>query len=166
MTSFKASIVIDRPVDVVVQALMNPDNFPYWQTDLERFEVVKLRPGMVGSVGRLHYSQKGRSYVLEDRMISCEPGRRYVSQVTGEAITARVETTLTPLGNKTEMTLMWSGKGKMLLLKLLLPLLRGKMMRQSRAELATFKELVETRGSDFGGPGGAVSNDTRFIKRE
>ena len=148
MPSFEVSITIDRPVDVIVEALMNPDNFPFWQTDLERFEVVKLKPGMVGSVGRLHYSQKGRSYVMEDEMIHCEPGRRYVSQVSGDVLTARVETILATSGDRTEMTLKWSGKGKGLL-RILLPLLRGKMIRQSRAELATFKELVETKGCNF-----------------
>ena len=148
---FKASVLIDRPVDVVVEALMNPDNFPYWQTDLERFEVVERKPGEVGSIGRLHYSQKGRPYIMEDKMIFCEPGKKYVSQVTGEAITAVVEIALHSSGDQTEMSITWSGRGKSFALKVLLPFLRGKMVRQSQAELAKFKELVEIRGARFGG---------------
>ncbi|MDH4272610.1 MAG: SRPBCC family protein [Candidatus Aminicenantes bacterium] len=128
---------------------MDPDNHPYWTTDLKKFEVVERRPGEVGSIGRLHYSQKGRSYVLEDKLIYCEPGEKYISQVTGDAILAEVETTLRSSGDKTEMGITWSGKGKSLILKLLLPLLRGKMIRQSNAELRTFKELVESKGSHF-----------------
>ena len=149
--NFSVGVWIDRPVEVVVAALMDPDNHPYWTTDLRKFEVIEGRPGEIGSIGRLHYSQKGRSYVLEDRLISSEPGKKYVSQVTGDAIAAIVETLLDPSGSGTRMSVTWSGRGKSFALKVLLPFLRGKMVRQSQAELAKFKELVEIRGARFGG---------------
>ena len=149
MTTFEVSIVINKPIDIIVKALMNPNNFPYCQKDLKKFEVIKRAPGEVGSIGHLHYSQKGRSYVLVDKLIYVEPGRKYVSQVSGDAIEAQVETTLNSVDNGTEMHLKWSGKGKVFLLKILLPLFRGKMIKQSKAELVTFKKLVETKGSNF-----------------
>ncbi len=149
MTKFKISTIINQPIDIVIKALMNPDNFPYWTTDLEKFEVIKGKAGEVGSIAHLHYSQKGRSYVMEDKLIYCEPGKKYVSQVSGDALAAHVETTLHSSGNETEMNLIWSGKGKIFLLKLLLPLLRGKLIKQAKAELETFKKLVETKGINF-----------------
>jgi uncharacterized membrane protein len=150
MTRFEISVTINKPIDIVTQALNNADNFPYWQTDLERFEVVNGGPDQEGSIGRLHYSQKGRSYIMEDRLIHCEPGRKYVSEVEGDAIFARVETTLQPLDNKTRMNLRWSGRGKIFFLKLFLPFFRGKMVMQAKKELETFKQLVEERGANFG----------------
>jgi len=147
--SFKISTTINRPVDVVADALMNPDNSPYWQKYLERFEVIESKPGGTGSIARLHYMEHGRTYILDDRMIYCEPGKKYISQVSGDAITARVETTLNASGNTTGITIEWSGQGKILLLKLLLPFLRRRFIRQSEEELETFKNLVETRGSNF-----------------
>ncbi|KPK82906.1 MAG: hypothetical protein AMS27_13660 [Bacteroides sp. SM23_62_1] len=149
MTTFKVSITINQPVDIVTDALMNPDNFPYWQTDLVKFEVIERKPGEVGSIGLLHYSQKGKSYVMEDKLIYCEPGKKYVSQVTSDVLTARVETILQSSDNKTEMTLIWEGQGRNIILKLLLPLLRNKMIKQSRTELGIFKNLIETKGSNF-----------------
>lgn len=151
MTTYEVSTVINRPVGIVVKALMNPDNYPYWHTGLEKFEVVEGKPGEVDSVGRLHYSERGNSYVMEEKLIYRDPTRKYVSQVTGDALTARVETILISSGGRTKVTIEWSRKAKALPLKLLLPLMRGKMMRQSKAELETFKALVETKGSDFGG---------------
>lgn len=47
------------------------------------------------------------------------------------------------------MTIKWSGKGNIFILKILLPLLRGKMIKQSQKELELFKKLVETKGADF-----------------
>jgi hypothetical protein len=149
MTSFEISTEINKPVDIVTAALNNADNFPYWQNDLERFEVVKGGPDQVGSIGRLHYSQKGRSYIMEDRLIYCEPGKKYVSEVEGDALFARVETTLQSLNDNTKMTLRWSGKGKILFLRLFLPFLRGKIAKQAKKELEMFKQLVEERGANF-----------------
>ena len=107
--NFSVSIVVNTTHDAVAEALMNPKNIPCWQTDLESFEVIGRKPGELGSRGRLHYSQKGKKYVLEDRMVSCEPGRSCVSQVTGDALEARVETILASYGDKTEMTINRSG---------------------------------------------------------
>lgn len=149
MASFEVSATINQPVDIVVKALMNPDNFTYWTTDLEKFEVIKGKPGEVGSIGHLHYLQKGRSYVMEDKLIYSVPGKKYVSQVTGDAITATVETILQSMGNKTKMSIKWSGKGNIFILKLLLPFLKYNMIKQSRKELKIFKKLVETKGVVF-----------------
>jgi hypothetical protein len=149
MATFKISTTINKPVDIVVGALMNPDNAPYWTTWLEKFEVIEGKPGLVGSVGRLHYRQKGRAYVMEDKLIYCEPGKKYISEVTGDVITARVETNLISYGNKTEMNIEWKGEGKIFFLRLLLPFIRRKMINQSKSELEKFKNLVESRGSKF-----------------
>jgi hypothetical protein len=152
MTKFKISTTINKPADIVAKALDAPENFPYWQTNLERFEIIEGGPNEVGSLARLHYSQKGRSYIMEDTLIYCEPGKKYVSRVTGDALTAEVVTTLRPIGNETQMSLEWSGRGKMFLLRLLLPFLRGRMAKQGKQELETFRQLVETRGFDFSKP--------------
>ncbi|MDG6224076.1 MAG: SRPBCC family protein [Candidatus Thermoplasmatota archaeon] len=150
MLKFTVNTTINKPAGIVVEALMDPTNFPYWQRDLERFEVINGKPGEVGSVGLLHYTQKGRPYVMEDRLIECEPGKRYLSRVKGDVIIAQVETILKPLGKKTSMTLTWSGKGTRFPLNLLLPLMKRKMIKQSRSELETFKNLIETKGRSFG----------------
>lgn len=149
MTTFKVSTIVNQPINIVIKTLMNPDNFPYWTTDLEKFEAIKGKPGKVGSIGQLHYSQKGRSYIMEDKLIYCEPGKKYVSQVSGNVLTAHVETMLHSSENKTEMNVKWSGKGKIFFLILLLPLFCGKMVKQSKVELETFKKLVETKGINF-----------------
>jgi len=149
MTKFTISITINQPIEIVVNAFLNPDNITFWTTDLEKFEVVKREPGEVGSIARLHYTQKGRKYVMEDKMIYCEPGKKYVSEVTGDALTANVETTFHSSGNQTEVKMTWAGRGKIFLLKLILPLLRGKIKKHAMIDLEKFKNLVETRGIDF-----------------
>ncbi len=124
----------------------------HYTKHLVRFETVSRTPDLVGSVGRLHYNQDGQQYVMEDRMLESEPGKRYLSRVSGDALEATVETTFAPASGGTDMTMRWSGKGRVLLLKLLMPIMRGRMVREATEELETFKRLVETRGADFSKP--------------
>lgn len=149
MTSFEVSTHIRRPVEVIVAAILNADNAPYWTTHLERLETVSGTPGTPGCVGHLHYLENGRRYVLEDRLVEAEPGRRYLSEVSGPPIAARVETLLAPSGDGTDMILRWSGHGRIFPLNLLLPLMRRRMVRSAKTELETFRDLVEKRGIDF-----------------
>ena len=154
MPTFEISTTIHKPVDVIVAALMKADNHPFWTKNLERFEVVSGEPGKAGALGRLHYFENGRRYVLEDRMIEAEPGRRYLSRITGDVLEATVETRLRPVDKGTEMTLRWSGRGTKFPVNLMLPLMRRRMIKQSREELDTFRQLVENRGDNFSEAGG------------
>ena len=149
MTSFVVSTTVRRPIEVGVAALLDPENFVFWTTHLERFEVVSGVPGEVGAVGRLHYVENGRRYVMEDQLVVAEPGRRYVSRVSGDVIEAMVETRLSAVEGGTRVTIRWSGRGKVFPLRLILPFLRGKMTRQAQGELETLRKLIEARGARF-----------------
>ena len=150
MVEFEIYILIHKPVEMVLQAFLNLENMPYYTTDLERIEVIKDEPELVGSVLHLHYRKKGRSYVMEDKLEYCEPGKIYISRVTGDVLSAIVEISFDASDpGKTKMNLSWSGQGKVLFLRLFLPLIRGRIKRQARIELEKFKELVETFGVDF-----------------
>lgn len=83
-------------------------------------------------------------------VIEAEPARRYVSMVSGDPVEARVETRLREVRGGTEIAVLWAGRGKVLPLMLIMPLLRGRMRRQAQEELQTFKTLVETKGVVFG----------------
>jgi hypothetical protein len=149
MVRFEVDVDIGRPPDIVDQALMRPENFPYWNEGLVRFEVVRGEPGKAGAVGRLHYVQKGQEHVMEDVLEHAEPGRSYVSRVSGPAITARIETRMEPIHGGTRLTILWTGRGRTTLTRVLLPLMKRRLVVQSRRELALFKDLVESRGPDF-----------------
>lgn len=156
---FKISINIDQPAEIVNQALIEPENALQWTSDLEKFEVVKGEPGLTGSIAHLHYRQGGRSYIMEDVLEYAEPGRRYVSRVSGGGMVARVETTIEPSASRTELTILWSGTSKSILAKLLFPFLRGTMIRRARSDLETFKNLVEAHGAHF--PEKSSATETR-----
>lgn len=146
MSKFKTGIIINKPIDIVVKAYLNPDNIIHWTKDLERFEIIKGTPGEVGSVARLHYIQKGRKYIMEDKLLECDPGEKYISQVSSDFLVARVETIFNSIDDKTGMSIKWEGTPKIFFLKIIFPFMKGKMTRQAQSELEIFKKLVESMG--------------------
>jgi hypothetical protein len=149
MPTVEATVEIAQPPEVVAAAFLDPANAVYWNKDLEQFEVISQEPGLVGSTAHLHYVQDGRPYVLEDVLEEVVPNQYFRSRVTGGGLQAQVETWLREAEGHTVVTVRWSGSGTTLLMRLLLPFLRGAIARQTRGELETFKTLVETHGAHF-----------------
>ena len=146
---FVIRVHIDKPSGIVDQAYAEPGNMPYWTRHLEKFEVVKGNSMEAGSLARLHFKKKGRSYIMEDELLETEPGKRYRSRVSGQGIIAEVETLFEPTDQGTLTTLAWKGHSKTVPFNLLLYLLRGRIKREARSELIEFKNLVETYGVKF-----------------
>ena len=146
---FVIQVHISGPPDLINRAYTNPANMPYWTKHLERFEVLRGSVTEAGALGRLHFRKKGRSYTMEDELLETEPGKRYKSRVSGQGITAEVETLLEPMDGGTLVTLRWDGKAKPVLFNIMLYLLRGKIKREAASELLEFKRLVETHGINF-----------------
>lgn len=101
-------------------------------------------PGEVGAVGLLHYLGSGRRYVMEDTPLIGDPGKRYVSRVRGNGLSATVDTSFTALdGTATLLTMRWFGRATRPLMWVLLPFMRKAIARGIHRDLKRLKELVE-----------------------
>jgi hypothetical protein len=121
----------------------------HWMRYLEKMEVVKGEFGEVGAIAHLHYLEKGRSYILEDKMLSYEEGKKIVSQVSGQGMNIEVETIFDSLPAGTKISMSWNGTSKSFITRFFLRLMQGKIAKQAKAELDTFKNLVENYGERF-----------------
>jgi len=156
MARFRVNVKIKQPIDMVVQAYIKPENIPFWMNNIEKFEVIKGEAGEADSVAHVHYNEHGKKYIMEDKLEYCEQGKKYVSTISSEALFVRTETTFFSLKASTKMNLVWSGKGKYFILKILLPFIRKRISKLAKNELVKFKYLVEHYGADF----------TKMLKKE
>ena len=149
MPKFTISVLIDESPEIVWNAFIDSDNMRHYTKYLEKIEVVKGKFGEVGATAHLHYLEKGRSYILEDKLLEYEEEKRILSQVTGQGMKVIVESSFEKLPNGTKMTMVWDGTGKYIIMKVILWLLKGRIKKHAEAELNTFKNLVETYGVSF-----------------
>jgi hypothetical protein len=77
---------------------------------------------------------------MEDVLLSVEPNRRYVSRVSGDALTAEVTTSLDPSGEGTQVSVRWTGSGQHPIVRLMLPFMRKSIRRQG-ADLCKLRGL-------------------------
>ena len=149
MPTVEMEVEIAQPPVIVAEAFLDPANAVFWTTDLERFEVVSGKPGEVGSVAHLHYIQGGREYVMKDVLEEMIPDQYFRSSVSGNGLDAQVETWLQEVDSGTTVRIRWAGSGSSIPMRILLPLMRGRLLRQTRNELEVFKTLVEAHGAHF-----------------
>ncbi|MCA9656794.1 MAG: SRPBCC family protein [Myxococcales bacterium] len=146
----EATVLIPAPREVVVDVLNAAEDAPRWQRGLERMEVVEGEAGVPGARARLHYRERGRAYVMEDELLECEPGRRWLSRVSGNGMTIRVETQLRDVDGGTELALVWDGAPDARVARALFWLLRPSVRRGMRADLERLAALAASRASDAG----------------
>ncbi|MFX1574500.1 MAG: SRPBCC family protein [Promethearchaeota archaeon] len=149
MVKFNISTIINQNPEIVWKAFIDPQNMIHWTRFLEKVEIIKGKLGEIGAISHLHYLEKGRSYILEDKLLSYEEGKRIESQVSGQGLNIIVETILEshPKGTKISMT--WNGTSKSFFTRIILKLMQGKISKNAKSELDTFKSLVEKYGVSF-----------------
>jgi hypothetical protein len=138
-----ASIHISALPDAVASVLVDPERAPEWQRHLVRMEVVHGGANQVGSVATLHYEERGRAYVMRDELIECEPNRMWRSRITGNGMTATVQTRLVGDGQGTKVQLCWEGRPDRLWARVFFPLSTRLVRRGVAADLQALKTCIE-----------------------
>lgn len=149
MAKFKISKDINKSTEVVWNAFIDSDNMIQWERYLEKVEVIKGKFGEVGAIAHMHYRKKGSSYILEDKLVGYESGKRILSQISGQGMNIEIETIIDPLPKGTRISMIWNGTSKSLIVRIILRLLQKKITKQAEDELNTFKSLVEAHGVKF-----------------
>ncbi len=149
MVKFKINSDINEPPDIVWNAFKDPDNMLHYTKYLEKVEVIQGTFGEVGAIAHLYYLEKGRSYILEDKLLEYESRKRILSQVTGQGMNIEVETIFEEIPKGTKISMVWNGTAKSILVRIILNLMRRRIKKHAQAELDTFKSLVETYGISF-----------------
>jgi hypothetical protein len=134
----------------VADILGSEEDASEWQDGLVKMETVRGAHNEVGALARLHYVENGRSYMMQDELLECEPDRRWRSRVSGNGMTIVVDTMLEDADGGTLLSMSWDGRPDAVWARVLFPLARPTIRRHLEADLESLRELVASRSRDGG----------------
>jgi hypothetical protein len=144
---YKQKIMIDRPVDQVVQLFDSPANMMKWFPGLVSFEPLSGEPGQPGARSRMLFKMnRGEFELIETITVNNLPNELSASYKTvGKGISNTISTHFLPVSKsstryESEIDYKFNG----FKWKLLSPLVRFLFKRQSANTMWLFKEFVES----------------------
>lgn len=138
-----ASIIVQRPIDVVFHAFLNPDTFTEWFAMAEEIRDFSGHPIGVGTtykgVGRV----MGQEIINAAEVIEYDPPRHVVVMTVSPVISGRNTMDFAAADDATQITIRLDGEAAGFLARMALPVLKGQIQRQMNGDLQRFKRLVE-----------------------
>lgn len=141
-----ASIVVQRPIEVVFEAFLNPDTFTEWFGMAEEIRDFSGHPIGVGTtytgIGRV----MGQEIINAVEIIEYDPPHHVVVQSDSPVIRGRNHMDFTPIADDaTQIDIALTGETAGVLSRLALPVLRGQIQKQMHGDLQRFKRMIEAR---------------------
>ena len=137
-----SSVVIDRPPEEVFAYATDPAHTPEWQSSA--LETTVDGPVQAGAAGKELRKFLGRRMESTMRIEAFEPPRRFALQVTSGPVPFHVEQTVEPEGTGSLVSVTIEGEPGGFF-KLADPLVERAVRRELEGNLATLKDILETR---------------------
>ncbi len=144
---YSNEVVIDLPVNRVVELFDNPDNLKHWQPGLQSFEHLSGVPGQPGSRSRLRYKMGNREIDMIETIIRRNLPHEFEGIYEAKGVHSIISNRFTPIGeNKTKLVSYseFTFLGFMKVIGFLMP---GSFKKQSQKFLDDFKTFAENRGA-------------------
>jgi uncharacterized protein YndB with AHSA1/START domain len=137
-----SSVVIDRPPEEVFAYATDPTHTHEWQSSA--LETTVEGPVQAGASGKEVRKFLGRRMESTMRVEAFEPPRKFALQVTSGPVPFHVEQTVEPegAGSRVSVTIEGEPGG---FFKLADPLVERAVKRELEGNLATLKDILETR---------------------
>lgn len=140
---YTTSIVIDLPLEQVIQKFDDPANMKHWQPGLLSFEYISGEPGQPGAVSRLKYRMGKREVEMTETITLRELPHRFDGTYEASGVLNIISNRFESVeGNKTR----WISENEfrfMGIMKLMGMLMPGAFKKQSMRYMKYFKEFAE-----------------------
>ncbi len=142
MAKVEIGIVINRPVEEVFAFLSNPENNPKWNSVSSEVKITSAGPIGVGTTYRAVIKALGRRIEGENEFTEYEPNRKFTFKSKSGPVPLESRWTFERVEGGTRVT--ETGVAELGgFFKLAEPLLVRMIKRQSEADLANLKDLME-----------------------
>ena len=143
MMRITESVLVEASPRAVWAVLTDLGSHPRWRPALREFRQVSDGPLRVGARIREVIEWRGREVELDDEVTALEPERRLGIRGGWKAATFELDMLVEPRGTATSVTFDWTMEPSTLLMRVVTPLLRETMRRETRKELDGLRAFVD-----------------------
>ncbi len=118
------------------------DNHPRWDPDIVELTKTSEGPVSVGTTGREVRSVSGRRFVTNFRVTVFRPDQAFSHRSVGGAMGEDVDYVIEPRGRGTHLSLTVSIYPRVLMMRILAPLIRRQVERNFAANGARFEQML------------------------
>ena len=142
MAKMEASVLINRPVEEVFEFLSDVGNWPQWNSTMSEAEQTSEDPVAVGATARGVSEFLGQRIEWTSEVTEYEPNRKVKLRIISGPMLMEQSLTFEPVEGATRLTM--AGEGEFGgLFKLAQPVVNRSMKKQSEANLANLKDILE-----------------------
>ncbi len=141
---FKLEIPIQKPRAEVWKAFDNPENMKIWQQSLIDFETIEGAQGQPGAVSRLTFRENEREFSLIEKVTARDEPNRLDGIYENEFADNTISNRFVEQGSDQTLWIVETEfKFKTLLMKIMGPLMKKKLVARTESDMQRFKEMVE-----------------------
>lgn len=141
---FKLEIPINKPRAEVWKAFDNPENMKVWQPSLIDFETMEGTQGQPGAVSKLTFRENEREFSLIEKVTGREEPNRLDGIYENEFADNTISNRFIEQGSDQTLWIVETEfKFKTLIMKIMGPLMKKKLVARTENDMQRFKEMVE-----------------------
>lgn len=147
--SIKITTSVNAPVNRTWEILSNPVYLEQWVSGFIAIEHLQGNAGNVGSTSKLKFAERGKEIEVVEKILEVVPHKQFTIQITGDEFESISDIRLISLGRKTELIQAVQLTPKHILMKIMMPVIKGEFKRRMTEDLGRLKNLVEKK-DDWG----------------
>ena len=139
----KTTITINKSVEKVWEAFMDPSNLPHWLTGFVSIKVLKGKQGEIGSQNEVVFIEHGKEMLFTETVMLITPMQQSRFAMEHKTMSSENDFRFISFGHYTEIIQTIQIFPKSFLLKLMLPLIKGSLKKKMTKDLSNLKKLIE-----------------------
>jgi uncharacterized protein YndB with AHSA1/START domain len=142
-TIIKTAVTINKPVEKIWEAFINPANLPHWLSDLVSATLISGKQGLPGSKHKLVFKERGNEVTVTETVQEATPLKHFRSTMENKQMNSEVDFRFISFGNYTEIIQTVHLFPHNFLMKLWMPFIKAGVRKTLTKDLIKMKKMIE-----------------------
>jgi uncharacterized membrane protein len=144
METIENSVLIDSPLEHSYEVFMNDENMPKWLKGFKSAELISGEKGAVGSTYKMLFEEGGKELEFTEEVIGITDNESYEFSMSSEMFESRTKVSFAVEDGKTRLTSRSELTPKGMMMKMVMPMMKGEIAKRQEADYERLKELIES----------------------